>query len=148
MAKCYVGVVSPHLGCSSVYYSTFGLSYSVVCGRVTGYQYASPNGFLAYQYDSALSVDEAYVDGVSISFGSSPRHHIWSFAAGSCPHAGSNVPPSFVGQNYFCESGSSLSEEEMCADVLWDGEGCEVGDGSCDHEGWFCVDLTRLLLKI
>ena len=68
-------------GCRvGVQFATHGVPFSLVCGRVTGYQYWSPDAF-------DTSVD---VEGVSLTYGF-PRKHIWSFAAAkqeistSCP---------------------------------------------------------------
>ena len=62
-------------------------------------------------------LDDAYVDGVSITVGS-PRVHVWTYAAGfistenqethNCPcnegiYAGTSAP-SFVGNDYYCEA--------------------------------------------
>ena len=70
-------------------------------------------------YDSGRrTIDGQYVDGVSLTYGS-PRQHIWTFAnaideAGAyrntsrCTCTDSsrpNPPPSFVGNDYFCETG-------------------------------------------
>ena len=92
---------------SYVLFDTFDMSYSTVCGRVSAYRWKTTDSF-----DTRLqeeSIDNAYVDGVSITRGY-PRQHIWSFASGwkisSCPcHtlAARYRQPSFVGQNYFCE---------------------------------------------
>ena len=59
------------------------------------------------------------MDGVSITHGGEPRQHIWSYAAshsensvkyslGNCPCSfqQGSTPPSFVGNNYYCESGN------------------------------------------
>lgn len=157
---CGRGQSSP--GCSSVYYSTFGVSYSMVCGRILAYQFSTPNAFFAYQYDSTLSIDDVYLDGVSVTYGSSPRQHIWSFAAGisrsrtdhsSCPCGSPHLSntsslPSFVGQNYFCETGNpssvAVDGQLFCEDLLWDGVGC-VDNACCDGGGWFCVDLENTI---
>lgn len=60
-----------------------------------------------------------YVDGVSITYGT-PREHIWTYAIGNtdksnflprfatncpCSQFPGHLPPSFVGTNYYCESG-------------------------------------------
>lgn len=34
-------------GCTSTFFDVHGLKYSTVCGRITGYQYYSPEGFYA-----------------------------------------------------------------------------------------------------
>ena len=127
-------------GCDSVTFSTNGVSYSQVCGRVIGYQYGHPDAI-----NSAISIDSYYVDGISITHGS-PRQHIWTLAAGYdetgtstlyCPcNTGSTASvPSFVGNDYFCESGTSSSPsfpyEVYTDDPLWDGEGCGGDEGPC-----------------
>ena len=143
--------------CDATFYGT-GQQYSTVCGRVIGYQFNAPEGF----YFNTLPIDSPYVEGVSITHGS-PRNHIWSLAAGItgtyirysaiCPcltdngHTGPS-PPSFVGDNYYCESGYSGSghpdEILYTDDPLWDGKNCE---GTCCSNGkappWFRVDLPN-----
>ena len=107
-------------GCTATkYFSPPSKGYSQVCGRVIGYQYATTD---AFHVQTSPSIDQAYVDGVSITRGS-PRKHVWSFASGfqesfsnpryNCPCStccghGQSVP-SFVGNDYFCESGNPES---------------------------------------
>ena len=132
--------------------------YSRVCGRLIGYQAGSPDGFIADQ-----TIDAAYMDGVSITHGMLPRVHIWSYVAGvterSSQHTPNNcpcspeagrLPQSFVGDNYFCESGNPRDDFERAEviyadDPLWDGQQCE---GSCcnnrnstQYPPWFSVRL-------
>ena len=104
--------------CEGVTYFTGSEQYDQVCGRIIGYQLGSPDAFSS----GSASIDSFYLDGVSVTYGS-PRQHIWSFAAGldevltspryTCPCApGStnrNYIPSFVGQNYFCETGINFT---------------------------------------
>ena len=124
-------------GCNSVTFSTNGIRYSQVCGRVIGYQYGHTDAFNSY------SIDGPYVEGISITHGS-PRQHIWTLAAGydetgtssiHCPcNTGSTTSvPSFVGDDYFCESGTSSSPASQLYtdDPLWDGEGCGGDEGPC-----------------
>ena len=66
-------------------------------------------------------IDSNYVDGVSITYGSNPRQHICTYSAGltetrlgsnGCPCNNGNSaspPPSFVGNDYYCESGKYSS---------------------------------------
>ena len=153
--------------CSSLSFasgSARGRQYSKVCGQVIGYQIGSTDVFANEQN----SIDTGYVDGVSVAYGSSPRRHIWTYAAGvseqllaaqefgSCPCAlaGSSftpqTPPSFVGNNYYCESGNPSSTFEhtdvfnYTSDPLWDGQQCE---GQCCSDGrtppWFSVTLAN-----
>ena len=128
------------IGCVSVQFPSNGISYSQICGRVTGYQYHSTDGISTHIID----LNSYYVDGVSITRGS-PRQHVWTLMAGnsesssasqSCPcNTGSSVSvQSFVGNNYFCESGntaSSASNVFYTSDPLWDGQGCGSLESPC-----------------
>ena len=120
--------------CSSAYYGK-GVAYSKVCGRVSAYYHGSPGSF------SYTSLDDLYVDGVSITHGSSPRHHIWTFAASQCP---CNQPPSFVEENYFCDGGSYTGYPNLSLNPLWDGENCS--DWRCctfNNPPWFHRQLPQ-----
>ena len=55
-------------------------SYSRVCGRVIAYQVGATNAF-HHPGSSSDTIDDIYVDGVSLTHGN-PRQHIWTFAAG------------------------------------------------------------------
>ena len=66
--------------CSSVQYPSNGISYSQICGRVVGYQYASPDA-VDTRHDWSTDINSYYVDGVSITRGS-PRQHVWTLMAG------------------------------------------------------------------
>ena len=65
---------APMGGCYSQNY-TVQCSYNKVCGRIIGYQVGSPDVF----GDQQLSIDEPYVDGVSVTYGE-PHSYIWTFA--------------------------------------------------------------------
>lgn len=120
--------------CDGVTYSSNGMEYSQVCGRIFAFPQSTVQAFRGGQ----RSIDSYYVDGVSITHGS-PRQHIWSFAAGNvgnavyiCPCDGSVDPrvPAFVGYSYFCE-GSQVSVPGSDTDViLWDGKNC-LPDSDC-----------------
>ena len=101
-------------GGKSATFNTYGISYSHVCGRMVGYQFSVPNTFCT----GSRSIDSYYVDGVSLIHGPpGARQHIWTFAAGysednylGCPctnrlNAVAAIP-SFVGNDFFCESGT------------------------------------------
>uniref|UniRef100_A0A1X7UD77 Uncharacterized protein n=1 Tax=Amphimedon queenslandica TaxID=400682 RepID=A0A1X7UD77_AMPQE len=64
-------------GCVSVQFPSNGISYSQICGRVTGYQYHSTDAFDG----STNDLNSYYVEGVSITRGS-PRQHVWTLANG------------------------------------------------------------------
>ena len=85
------------------------------------------------------------VTGVSLTHGT-PRQHIWTFAAGhsenqqtlddSCPSDATITIdiPTFVGRDYFCESGinSGSIGGFHPDDPLWDGEGCSSTSTCCE----------------
>ena len=124
-------------GCVSVQFPSNGISYSQICGRVTGYQYSHTDGL-----HPSRSLDSYYLEGISITHGF-PRQHVWSLISGytearasSCPcNNGSTVSvQSFIGSNYFCESGnnaSSTSSILYTSDPLWDGQGCGSYEAPC-----------------
>ena len=104
--------------CSSASFSTNGISYQRVCGRASGYQKGDTIAFYgSHRAYSRTIIDEDYVSGLSITYSSNPRQHIWTFASGrgernsnqlNCPCSviGGYSPSSFDGNNYYCESGS------------------------------------------
>lgn len=137
--------------CNSFLVETNNVEYSKVCGRVVGY----PNGTVdAFEHNiknpnqTEGSLDGHYVDGISITYGyPPPRKHIWTLAAGAltedyisgCPCQGPSsvaTSPDYIGDNYFCESGS-------WDEPLWDGKGCQT-DWCCSFNSppWFSVTLT------
>ena len=99
-------------GCASVNFITNGISYQKVCGKARGYQKGHPNNEATF---NALTINSHYVNGLSITYGN-PRQHIWTYANGDydsnarsnqvCPcYNFKYATPSFVGNNYYCESG-------------------------------------------
>ena len=153
--------VTSSASCLSTIFATNGLirSYNRVCGRATGYQYGSTDAFSINDIFSnrPMSVDDNYVDGVSVTHGN-PRNHIWTFAAGNsvgsndrfacpCDNQLAYRSPSFVGSNYFCESSSTrdywtTSGTYYTNNKLWDGRGCVRGT-CCTFNSppWFTVVL-------
>ena len=67
------------MSCVSTTFSVNGVKYSRVCGRIVGYQFGDPNAFR--DGPNPRVIDDLYVEGVSLTHGSSPRTHIWTFAA-------------------------------------------------------------------
>ena len=104
-----------------------------------GYQGRNVDGF------HLQSISDVYVDGVSITYGN-PRKHIWSYGMHNCPCLDNpgRLPPSFVHDNYHCESGSLQNPILPVSgiytnDLLWDGQNC-LGEDSCCSEPslpWF-----------
>ena len=68
--------------CSAANFSTNEIRYQSVCGRVRGYQKGQTFGF--YGSPSLLNrgINEDYVTGLSITYGSNLRQHIWTFNIG------------------------------------------------------------------
>ena len=137
----------------SLKFSTGG-SYTHVCGRVRGYHGGPTVAFYHHgQRSQTMTIDTNYVDGVSITKGT-PRQHLWTYAAGlsethnrdyfACPCARLSYNPSwipsFVGSNFYCESGfvGPYVNRIVWEDPLWDGKGCFATDNTCCHHyGWF-----------
>lgn len=122
--------------CVEVRFPVPGVTYSRVCGRAVGYDRSTPDGF----YASRESIDETYLDGMSVTHGS-PRQHIWTFAsghAGRCPcdttdRSAAPLPPSFVGDNYFCDG--------QYNGALWDAMNCTTSCCTFNSPPWFTVTL-------
>ena len=134
--------------------------YRKVCGRVIGYQLGSPAAFHYSYQNPDTTIDEAYLDGISITRGT-PRTHIWSYTAGAsetgtcnrdinCPCSSNGneaLPSSFVGDNYYCESayrGDCYTFNFLPDDPLWDGQQCN-NEGTCctgaNTPPWFSVSF-------
>ena len=153
----------PGQGCWSVNYSS-SVQYRRVCGRVVGYQVGSTDVFNSERGP----IDGVYVDGISITTSGVPRTHIWTYVAGISEHLNlyqhncpcllegtsyrAQIPPSFVGDNYYCESGNpdNMSSQDIMytRDPIWDGQQCE---GQCCSNGrsppWFSVELPNSTSK-
>ena len=144
-------------GCDSIIFSTYSLNYTKVCGQIRGYQFNSPDAFTT----GTSNIDSYYVDGVSITYGSNPRQHIWTYVGGLtetrldiwvCPcYNGSSVPPPpfFVGSDYYCESGLNdppWSPILYVDDPLWDGQNCNGHEFTCcinPNMPWFLKTLNE-----
>ena len=143
----------------STIFQTYGVEYSNVCGRVIGYQDKSPDAFGQIR---ETTIDSNYVDGVSLTHGQSLRQHIWTFAGAvdeSPRHIDSICPctrpdisytgtiPSFVGQDYFCDTGSRGAFQFVFYpdDPLWNGQGCGDISTCCEFNNppWFCKQLPQ-----
>ena len=144
----------------STMFTTLGLNYTAICGRVRGYQSGQPDGFRNSISNSALTVDNGYVDGVSITHGSCPRQHVWTYAIGleddgsgssdcPCNNGNSGSTSSFVGDKYYCESGIDNHPFEQGVlysnDPLWDGMNCNNRESTCctnSNLPWFDTTLS------
>ena len=147
--------------CESIHYPVHGIAYKNICGRAKGYQFGRGLAFYPYAQRGGRTVTSRYADGLLITRGRA-QHHIWTFAAGAskytnyptynCPcalHPGPSAP-SFVGENYFCESGNNIGAWEhyrwYLVDPLWDSGGCPTDRGStcCNRGGpWFSTSTDQ-----
>ena len=148
-------------GCVSNSFSVQDVQYSHVCGKIIGYQNRVPFAF----YYSGRGIDGEYVYGISLTHGQNPRKHIWTFAGApdestnsytyKCPcinsalnPAVSSYIPSFVGNDYFCDTALSVRYNTLPhalqpSDPLWDGKGCGPTNTCCSFNTppWFIKDL-------
>ncbi len=153
-------------GCGSTVFSVHNSPYKKVCGKVIGYQSSTPNGFGPAR--NTPLINDTYIDGVSLTHGD-PREHIWSFTAAYGDRTDTSIDsnsgcpcidfsqiflgriPSFVGSDYYCETGNRNSFNEarekhslFTDDPLWDGKGCAGTNMCCDRGGpWFCKELEK-----
>ena len=149
--------------CEGLTYTTGSEQCDQVCGRIIGYEVRHSDSFRG----SSLSINNIYVDGVSVTCGS-PRQHIWTFACGvdeqttyssdTCPcvneSTNDNDIPSFVGQNYFCEA--SLTQWPGTfggvfwpdSDPLWDGQGCGPTCSCCTFNSPPCTTTQPMTSRL
>lgn len=122
-------------GCTSVYYDTYGIEYSRICGRVAGYGCKTADSFR--YYSNSRTIDQAYVDGISITHGVQ-RKHVYTYAADYRLYSTGTVVP-FVGTNWLTDTfptGSCFTTR------LFDGEHCLVKHAcSLSGQPWFCHTL-------
>ena len=146
-------------GCVSTPFTVHGVEYSHVYGRIIGYQDKVSCAF----FYNTRSIDSAYVFGVSLTHGHSPRKHIWTFAGASdettihppckCPCTNINVSPppqvnGFVGNDYFCDTALNVHYVTVPwtfqpSDPLWDGKGGGPNNTCCSFNNppWFVKNL-------
>ena len=78
---CVINTDGPN--CSSVIFPSHGFNYSRVCGMIRAYQKGIVDSILNDGRIRAFAtIDSNYVDGVSLTYGESPRQHIWTFGVG------------------------------------------------------------------
>ena len=159
---CSKGSVSTN-NCVSAYFQTDGIPYSRVCGRVVAYQYGAVD---AFDLGNNPSIEVSYLDGLSLTYGpAGSRKHVWSFVISAGEGVGGNhrpkwmckcstpnwpfSTPSFVGENYFCDTGchegSWVNDVAYYDDPLWDGQGCQRGSTCCSFNNppQFCTTLPQ-----
>ena len=70
-------------GCYPTIFTVNGTSYHKICGKARGYQRHTTDAFggVGTTPGNTKSINEAYVDGLSVTLGS-PRKHVWTYAVG------------------------------------------------------------------
>ena len=152
--------------CSSDTFPVAAVGYSKVCGRIIAYQIGAPDAFGnpdSTNRSSRGTIESNYVDGVSLTHGTSPRQYIWTFAGANSENAqepayicsctntalSSAVPPtpSFVGDDYFCDRSATNAPANLfhADDPLWDGAGCGSQSTCCSFNNppWFYKQLPQ-----
>ena len=127
---------SDNAGCFPVTYPSNGTSYSHVCGTVRIHQQETPDGFQSHDINiprNNQSVNQNYVDGVSLTHGTSPnRTHIWTYTAvikfgddiDRCTICDRNKP-FYIGTNFTCTAGHCNEWPCELNDAIWtDGLSC------------------------
>ena len=90
-------------GCSNIVFPVMNISYSHICGTVQAFWFGSPDGFAGSER-SSTTINDNYVDGISLTYGTSNKTHIWTFIADkfqsnqNC----SRQVPGYVGYQYSC----------------------------------------------
>ena len=138
-------------GCSSLdNFAPSNIYYSKVCGKIIAYQFGTTDAF------NHGNINSDYVDGFSLTHGN-PRQHIWTFASAyseastqcQCinPLANSDTSPSFVRNDYFCDTGAISGDRRVLHshDPLWDGAGCGPRSVCCSFNTppWFYKQLQQ-----
>ena len=152
---------------NSTFFSTYNLKYAKVCGQVRGHQYGIPGAFYCYFNNDSRCEPEIKTFGVTLTYSNNPRKHIWTYAGGfdeqgidigDCPcNNGSlytNYTIPFVGNDYYCESGSSdygfilYFNDLYLNDPLWDGKDCPGHEATCctsPKMPWFIKTLNETI---
>ena len=97
-------------GCSGFVLTSPNLNFSHICGTVEGSYFGIPDGFAGSGRSSTTTIDDNYVDGISMTYGNTSRRtHLWTFSAceGACTTA---RVPEFVGNHYSNISFNSHSD--------------------------------------
>ena len=108
-------------GCSHIIFPLMNMSYSHICGIVEATWFGFPDGFTGNTRSSNTTINDNYVDGISLTYGStSNRNHIWTFIADGYLTARQSCPrniPDYLGNSYSC-----LINENLCS-----------SNNSCSH---------------
>ena len=151
-----------YIGCNSAFFSSYGLNYTKVCGRVRGYQWRYLDAFYCYISNSNCFNSEIRTHGVTLTYSNNPRKHIWTYVGGTreqgtnswnCPcntdSEYTNYVIPFVGNDYYCESARSEGQSGnifYSNDPLWDGQDCPGREAPCCTSPklpWFIKTLNE-----
>ena len=115
-------------GCSAVTYA-INDNYKCIFGRINALQVGTPDGFQRHGLSrpkTSPTINDNYVDGVSLTHGSSPRIHIWTYAATtpSCTSCSTRFPAFLNSSQYTCDANSGCSLNKVCGNLLWNGNEC------------------------
>lgn len=153
----------------SITFSTNGLEYSHVCGRITAYQVGFTDAFWNYNepIESANTLNDfTEFDGIQVTHGPpNSRQHIWTFVAALydsdpdftppwncfCTNSAYEwraLSPPFIGNDYFCDTGNpgpGFSTALFDQNPLWDGVGCPSTSTCCqfNRPPYFCKSLPQ-----
>ena len=115
-SRCLRSIEEP--GCSHIVFPVWNVSYSHICGAVEAYFLTSPDGFNGSSTSPNTSINDNYVNGISLTYGKAPnRTHIWTFIAHHTQNCTFNKPH-YVGNNFSC--------------LKWE-DSCSTSTHSCTH---------------
>ena len=147
--------------CTSITFLTDSIEYRQVCGRIRAYLHWNTWAFYEYHKNRNLTIDQQYVDGMSLTHGRYSRQHIWTFASArserysnlhTCPCTRTDKPytgaiPPFISEDYFCDTAANNGGENQLSpeNPLWDGQGCGQNSTCCsfNRPPWFCKQLPQ-----
>ena len=156
------------LGWTPITFPSHSIEYRQVCGRIRAYQHGHTRAFSTYHfrtiYNHNFTIEDVYVNGMSLTHGRHPRQHIWTFVSAYSEYYSSNIAcpctrtdwphttlvPPFIGEDYFCDTAVTATQVHPSYkvyqdDPLWDGQGCGPNSMCCsfNRPPWFCKQLPQ-----
>ena len=135
---------SGNLACSSATFNLNGIRYSSVHGVIRAYGCGTPDGY--HHRSTTLNINSNYVDGISLTYGMTPRQHIWTFAVG---HSRCGNSPSFVHNDYYCGDIDRTECNSNIQGIRWNGGECSSQDRCCspNNPTQFYKQLPQMILR-
>ena len=102
-------------GCSTIVFPVMNIPYSHICGTVQAFWFGTPDGFAGSER-SSTTINDNYVDGISLTYGTSNKTHIWTFIADGVG-SNQNCPlqvPGYVGNDYSCLNNQFSCTSSSC----------------------------------